>query len=107
MKKALVDFKRAAAVAPRDPDLRKKLEQCEREVKRIRFEEALATPVRSHCPGKRRSGSVTAGQDLTAMLQQGSVQDPAGFAAAWLTVECQHMSGFQCGLPLGVAAAAR
>ena len=46
MKKALADFRRAAQVAPRDPDLRKKLEQCEREVKRIRFEEALATPVR-------------------------------------------------------------
>ena len=45
MKKALSDFKRAACVAPRDPDLRKKLLQCEREVKRIRFEEALAAPV--------------------------------------------------------------
>ncbi len=45
MKKALSDFKRAAFVAPRDPDLRKKLQQCEREVKRIRFEEALAAPV--------------------------------------------------------------
>lgn len=45
MKKALSDFKRAASVAPRDPDLRKKLQQCEREVKRIRFEEALAAPV--------------------------------------------------------------
>ena len=48
MKKALSDFKRAASVAPRDPDLRKKLLQCEREVKRIRFEEALAAPV--SCP---------------------------------------------------------
>lgn len=47
MKKALADFKRAATVAPRDPDLRKKLLQCEREVKRIRFEEALAAPVKT------------------------------------------------------------
>ena len=45
MKKALTDYKRAAQVSPRDPDLRKKLMQCEREVKRIRFEEAVATPV--------------------------------------------------------------
>jgi serine/threonine-protein phosphatase 5 len=32
-------------VNPRDPDLQKKLVHCEREVKRIRFEEAVATPV--------------------------------------------------------------
>jgi hypothetical protein len=35
----------AAKVAPKDPDLRKKLSECERAVKRIRFEEALSTPV--------------------------------------------------------------
>jgi hypothetical protein len=35
----------AAKVAPRDPDLRKKLAECEKEVKRLRFEEALAVPV--------------------------------------------------------------
>ena len=46
MRKALTDYKRAAQVNPRDPDLRKKLAQCEKEVKRIRFEEAVATPVR-------------------------------------------------------------
>ena len=44
-KEALKDFKTAAKLAPRDPDLRKKLAACEKEVKRIRFEEALATPV--------------------------------------------------------------
>lgn len=44
-KDALKDFKSAARLAPRDPDLRKKLTACEKEVKRIRFEEALATPV--------------------------------------------------------------
>ena len=35
----------AAKVAPKDPDLRKKLLECERAVKRIKFEEALSTPV--------------------------------------------------------------
>jgi hypothetical protein len=45
MKKALADFRRAASVAPRDPDLKRKLQLCEKEVRRIRFEEALATPV--------------------------------------------------------------
>lgn len=35
----------AAKVAPKDPDLRKKLSECEKAVKRIRFEEALSTPV--------------------------------------------------------------
>ena len=44
-KNALKDFRNAARIAPRDPDLRKKLTSCEKEVKRIRFEEALATPV--------------------------------------------------------------
>lgn len=34
----------AARVAPNDPDLRKKLVECEKAVKRIRFEEALARP---------------------------------------------------------------
>eukprot|EP00775_Hariotina_reticulata_P007235 gene7235-7448_t len=43
-KEALKDFKTAAQVAPRDPDLRKKLTECEKAIKRIRFEEALATP---------------------------------------------------------------
>lgn len=37
----------AAKVAPKDPDLRKKLAECEKSVKRIRFEEALSTPVSS------------------------------------------------------------
>ena len=50
-KLALRDLKMAAKVAPRDADLQKKLLACEKEVKRIRFEEALATPVsgRSLC----------------------------------------------------------
>ncbi|KAF8063021.1 PAPP5 [Scenedesmus sp. PABB004] len=43
-KDALKDLKTAAKVAPKDPDLRKKLAECEKAVKRIRFEEALATP---------------------------------------------------------------
>lgn len=37
----------AAKRAPRDPDLRRKLTECEKAVKRIKFEEALATPVRA------------------------------------------------------------
>ena len=44
-KDALRDFKAAARSAPRDPDLRRKLNECEREVKRLRFQEALAAPV--------------------------------------------------------------
>jgi serine/threonine-protein phosphatase 5 len=38
----------AAKVAPKDPDLRKKLAECEKAIKRIKFEEALSTPV-SRC----------------------------------------------------------
>ena len=36
----------ASKVAPRDPDVKKKLAECEKEVKRQRFEEALSLPVR-------------------------------------------------------------
>jgi serine/threonine-protein phosphatase 5 len=39
----------AAKVAPKDPDLRKKLAECEKAIKRIKFEEALATPVSIWC----------------------------------------------------------
>lgn len=42
-KEAVKDFKSAAKVAPQDPDLRRKLTECEKEVKRLRFEAALAT----------------------------------------------------------------
>lgn len=45
-KAALKDFKSAAKLAPKDPDCRRKLTSCDKEVKRIKFEEALATPVR-------------------------------------------------------------
>jgi len=43
-KLALKDLKLAAKAVPRDVDLKKKLEECEKEVKRQRFEEALAVP---------------------------------------------------------------
>lgn len=45
-KPALKDFQRAARLSPKDPDLRRKLTECERIVKRMRFEESLAMPVR-------------------------------------------------------------
>lgn len=44
---------KAAKRAPRDPDLRAKLAECEKAVKRIRFEEALATPVGGGEAGQR------------------------------------------------------
>ena len=44
VKEALKDYRAAAKVAPRDPDLRKKLAAAEREVTRLRFEEAIAVP---------------------------------------------------------------
>ena len=45
-KEAVKDFKTAARLAPKDPDVRKKLSEAEKVVKRMRFEEALAVPVR-------------------------------------------------------------
>ena len=44
-KLAYKDFRLAARYAPSDPDLRKKLAETERVVKRLRFEEAIASEV--------------------------------------------------------------
>eukprot|EP01026_Neomeris_dumetosa_P076651 TRINITY_DN82482_c0_g1_i2.p1 TRINITY_DN82482_c0_g1~~TRINITY_DN82482_c0_g1_i2.p1 ORF type:complete len:504 (-),score=76.46 TRINITY_DN82482_c0_g1_i2:450-1961(-) len=41
-KEAVKDFKDAAKVAPRDPDIRRKLQECEKEIRCIRMMEALA-----------------------------------------------------------------
>ena len=72
MKKALTDYKRAAQVNARDPDLRKKLTQCEKEVKRIRFEEAVATPVSSPSfqkdPADRRAILLQSSKTFTELL---------------------------------------
>lgn len=43
-KDAVQDFRAAARLAPRDPDLRRKLAEAEKELKRSRFEAALALP---------------------------------------------------------------
>ena len=47
VRQAYTDFKRASKVAPNSTDLQQKLAECEKEVKRLRFEEALSTPVRA------------------------------------------------------------
>ena len=44
VKQSLLDFRRASKFAPKDPDLRRKLLQCEKAVRVLRFEEALAAP---------------------------------------------------------------
>lgn len=41
---AVADFRAAARLAPRDPDVRKKLAEAVKELKRTQFEEALALP---------------------------------------------------------------
>ena len=43
-KDAVANFRMAAKLNPRDPDLRRKLSEAERELKKVRFEEALALP---------------------------------------------------------------
>lgn len=68
-KEALRDLRAAARVAPRDPDLRRKLQECERAVKRIRFEEALAAPDGEE---SRASDRV----DLSAMAVEESYDGP-------------------------------
>ena len=44
MKVALLDFRRAAKYVPNDRDLARKLQQCEKVVRVLQFERALATP---------------------------------------------------------------
>jgi len=41
---AVANFRYAAKLVPKDPDLRRKLAEAEKELKRVRFEEALAMP---------------------------------------------------------------
>jgi hypothetical protein len=57
LRHALSPIFQASKVAPRDPDLKKKLAECEKEVKRLKFEEALATPVRSRRLQQEQHGS--------------------------------------------------
>eukprot|EP00197_Chlamydomonas_leiostraca_P003143 CAMPEP_0202869786 /NCGR_PEP_ID=MMETSP1391-20130828/13229_1 /ASSEMBLY_ACC=CAM_ASM_000867 /TAXON_ID=1034604 /ORGANISM="Chlamydomonas leiostraca, Strain SAG 11-49" /LENGTH=507 /DNA_ID=CAMNT_0049550165 /DNA_START=71 /DNA_END=1594 /DNA_ORIENTATION=+ len=68
-KLALKDLRLAAKVAPRDPDLRKKLGECEKEVKRLRFEEALALP-------EEEVVLVSSTIDLTTMPVEESYKGP-------------------------------
>ena len=87
IKNAYADFKRAAKVAPRDPDLRKKLLECEKEVKRIRFEEALALPVSGR--------SIVLSSLLLPML----ITPKQAFAA--MLVALLGWSLYRCETPLG------
>ncbi|KAK1568205.1 hypothetical protein Q3G72_021673 [Acer saccharum] len=43
-KEALKDFQQVKKLCPNDPDAAKKLKECEKAVKKIRFEEAIAVP---------------------------------------------------------------
>eukprot|EP00798_Chlamydomonas_sp_ICE-L_P014048 gene14048-19985_t len=91
-KLALKDFKMAARQAPNDPDLKKKLADCEKEVKRIRFEEALATPdeevvlisstidlqdmdVEEAYTGPKMAGDSTEGYTITAEFVKAMLQE--------------------------------
>lgn len=68
-KPALKDFQRAARLSPKDPDLRRKLTECERIVKRMRFEESLAMPEEEVIPPSQQI-------DLSAMTVEDSYQGP-------------------------------
>lgn len=82
-KLALKDLRTAAKVAPNDPDLRKKLAECEKEVKRQRFEEALAHP--------ESNVSVVSTIDLTTMLVEDSYTGPR--------MEGSNEDGYEVTLP--------
>lgn len=43
IKEALSDYKRAVQLAPKDPDLRKKFTECQKQVKQMRIEESLSS----------------------------------------------------------------
>jgi len=46
----LKDFRRVAKMRPRDPDARKKLQQCEKELQKIRFQMAISGPEENQTP---------------------------------------------------------
>ena len=66
---ALRDFRTAAKVAPRDPDLKAKLKQAEKEVARLRFEAAIAVPDADAVPVAERV-------DLASMPVEPSYDGP-------------------------------
>ncbi len=66
----LVCDPQAAKVAPNDPDLRKKLAACEKEVKRLKFEEALATPVRTQHSEQHTRTAVSDTHELGRSVQR-------------------------------------
>ncbi|KAK9806971.1 hypothetical protein WJX72_009035 [[Myrmecia] bisecta] len=68
-KLALKDLKAAVRLTSKDPDLRRKLADCEKEVKRLRFEEALAVPEEIEVP-------VAQTIDLASMLVEESYTGP-------------------------------
>lgn len=70
VKLSLADFRRAAKVAPRDPDLRRKMKECEKAVQKIRFEEALAGPEAEAAPPASEA------VDLEAMVVPDSYDGP-------------------------------
>ncbi|CAG9466709.1 unnamed protein product [Pedinophyceae sp. YPF-701] len=74
-KEALKDFKLAARVAPGDPDLRRKLNECEKEVKRMRFEEALRS---EHADDKPASEQVVVGDIVVPDSYQGPRMEADG-----------------------------
>lgn len=69
----------AAKVAPKDPDLHKKLSECERAVKRIKFEEALSTPV-----------------STPALLGFWGLGSRVRLAAAGCSATAQHLACLEC-----------
>ncbi|KAK9809755.1 hypothetical protein WJX73_003393 [Symbiochloris irregularis] len=74
---ALADFRRAAKASPRDPDLRKKLAACEKEVKRLKFEEALAAPEAEYVPAWQQVdlASMTIEDNYKGPSMEGSATD--------------------------------
>lgn len=69
VKDALKDYRAAAKVAPRDPDLRRKLAAAEKEVARLRFEAAIAVP-------DADAGSIADRVDLETMPVDASYDGP-------------------------------
>ncbi|KAK3237861.1 hypothetical protein CYMTET_52091 [Cymbomonas tetramitiformis] len=65
----LKDFKKVAKLKPRDPDAQKKLKACEAEVKRQRFEAAIAS-------GEGGSGPVSSSLDIASIVVEDGYVGP-------------------------------
>eukprot|EP01062_Namystynia_karyoxenos_P062714 TRINITY_DN55592_c0_g1_i1.p1 TRINITY_DN55592_c0_g1~~TRINITY_DN55592_c0_g1_i1.p1 ORF type:complete len:602 (+),score=210.25 TRINITY_DN55592_c0_g1_i1:105-1910(+) len=88
---ALKDYRRVVAMRPSDPDALKKFKECEKEVKRIRFEKAIRSPddpiiCDLYAPGAQKDWTQLKVEDK----YDGPRLDPAGITVDYVVATMEH-----------------